>query len=138
MINLDFEQIKIDEGFRATPYRCTADKLTIGYGINLDAGITEQEAATILRMRLHSLAGELIRQLPWLSSKPDECLNVLCNMAYNIGINGLLKFTKTLKAMEHDAWLIAAMEMRDSKWFNQVPNRAERLAKRIEALENAG
>ena len=45
--------IAAEEGYRQFPYRCTAGKLTIGYGFNLDdTGLSEPESAAILHMRI--------------------------------------------------------------------------------------
>ena len=39
------EHLKIEEGFRSFPYLCTAKKMTIGFGRNIeDVGVTEAEA----------------------------------------------------------------------------------------------
>ena len=48
MSNL-IEQLKRHEGKRLFPYHCTANKLTIAYGRNLDdVGVTEEEAELML------------------------------------------------------------------------------------------
>lgn len=130
----ELQQIKADEGFRAYPYRCTADKLTIGYGLNLENGISEDEAETILIMRLRKIYAALTVTLPWYATAPDEVKDVLVNMVYNMGLTGVLKFKYMLAAMERKDWTNAAFEMRHSRWYRQVTNRAERLAQRIEAL----
>ena len=49
---------------------------------------------------------------------------VLLDMAYNLGVNGLLKFSRTLRAIERGQWVEAGEEMKDSKWFEQVGSRA--------------
>ena len=49
LLNSVATQLKEDEGLRLKPYRCTAKKLTIGYGRNIeDVGITEEEANHLL------------------------------------------------------------------------------------------
>lgn len=47
-----FELIKLHEGLRLKPYKCPAGKLTIGYGLNLDGGITKEEAEILLSYRI--------------------------------------------------------------------------------------
>lgn len=47
------ERVKAHEGLRLKPYRCTAGKLSIGYGRNLeDRGISEEEARQMLERDL--------------------------------------------------------------------------------------
>lgn len=64
--------------------------------------------------------------------------NVVTNMAFNLGATKLGKFKKFKAALQEGNYKKAAMEMRDSKWYNQVPNRAERLIAVVEqeALDN--
>lgn len=66
---------------------------------------------------------------------PEEVQEILVNMCFNVGTSGLSKFKKFREALEKHQWKQAAIEGRDSKWHKQVPNRAERLMKRLEALE---
>lgn len=66
---------------------------------------------------------------------PEEVQQILINMCFNLGPTGLSKFKKFRTALEKHQWAQAAIEGRDSKWYQQVPNRAERLMKRLEALE---
>ncbi|MBL4664245.1 MAG: hypothetical protein JKY22_12005 [Flavobacteriaceae bacterium] len=54
---------------------------------------------------------------------------VLIDMAYNLGLSGLLKFRRMLAAMEVRDFDKAAIEMENSRWFNQVGNRSKRLQK---------
>lgn len=69
---------------------------------------------------------------------PDGAL-ALCNMTFNLGYPRFNKFKKmwagVAEAMEDPkAWLTVAAEAEDSRWFDQVPNRAKRLTARFRAL----
>jgi len=130
----DIEQIKRDEGFRATPYKCTADKLTVGYGTNLEAGITEHQAELLLIEQLKQNELALQRNLEFYSSAPEELQAVLHNMTYQLGISGLLKFKKTLEHMANREYKEASREMLDSRWARQTPLRAQRLSDRVRGL----
>lgn len=121
------DDLKRHEGFRQFPYRCTAGKLTIGYGINLDAGISEAEAAVILASRVESIRAKLSATLPFWKELSGPRQDILINMAYNIGIPGLLKFKQTLAYIAKQDYVAAADEMRSSKWASQVPGRATEL-----------
>lgn len=69
---------------------------------------------------------------------PDGAL-ALCNMTFNLGYPRFNKFKRmwaaVANAMEDPkAWLTVAAEAEDSRWFDQVPNRAKRLTARFRAL----
>lgn len=117
------------EGYRMHMYKCSAGKLTIGYGYNLEAGMPEDEARLLLRYRLDKLAAQLAQQLPWYAVLKAERKEVLIDMAYQMGIAGLLGFRKALAAMGQGDWSTAAKEMLDSKWARaDSPGRAKELA----------
>jgi len=123
-------QIRLHEGERLKPYRCTAGKLTIGVGRNLDdRGITREESAMLLDGDIRLLEIELFRALPWASALDDVRQRVLLDMAFNLGLPGLLRFKRTLEAIRTGQYQQAATMMLDSLWARQVGQRAERLAR---------
>lgn len=63
---------------------------------------------------------------------PGEVQEILVNMMFNMGRTRLSKFRKMNAALEVGDWTEAAIEGRDSLWYNQVTNRAERLMSRME------
>ena len=126
------EQLTRDEGLILKPYRDTVGKLTIGIGRNLDnKGISESEALVLLRNDIAEYDKQVQVALPWTSDMDSTRYAVLVNMAFNLGIHGLLGFKNALEAMRSEDWPKAAVEMLDSNWANQVGDRALRLAKQI-------
>lgn len=126
------KQLILDEGLRLKPYRCTAGKLTIGVGRNLeDRGITEAEAMGLLDNDIKSFWGQLVVKLPWITQAPDAIQEVLLNMCFNLGLAGLLQFTTTLGHMQAGEYEQAEMAMLDSKWARQVGKRASRLGEMV-------
>jgi GH24 family phage-related lysozyme (muramidase) len=65
---------------------------------------------------------------------PEEVKLILCNMMYNLGYTRLSKFSKLKKAISESNWKEASKQMHQSKWRTQVPNRAERLINRMQAV----
>ena len=63
---------------------------------------------------------------------PGEVQEVLVNMMFNMGRTRLGGFKNFRKALEEQDWKRAGVEGRDSKWYRQVTNRAERLMVRLE------
>lgn len=133
--NIKAELIR-HEGLRLKPYLCSAGKLTLGIGRNLeDRGISAEEAEFLLENDLENFQAGLAEQLPWSLELPGEAQEVLLNMAFNLGLQGLLGFSKMLAALKAHQWRQAAKEMLDSRWATQVGPRAEELARKVEQLE---
>ncbi|AZZ98765.1 glycoside hydrolase family protein [Pseudoalteromonas sp. R3] len=129
------EQLKKHEGFRDKPYFCTEGHLTIGYGLNLDAGVTEEEAEVILSMRVEGIRKRLANAIPWYANLAAPRQGVLVNMAYNLGVAGLMGFAKTLTHIRSGDYNTASHEMLDSRWARQVPTRAAELALQMQTGE---
>lgn len=123
------KQLERDEGLRLKPYKCSAGKLTIGIGRNLDdRGITEVEALSLLRNDIDIVEAELTK-LPIYHKLDAVRQTVLANLAFNLGTPGLLKFRKMWIALDQGDFQTAANEMLNSTWAQQVGIRAARLSK---------
>ncbi|SOB60621.1 Lysozyme [Pseudodesulfovibrio profundus] len=129
------EQLKRHEGLRLKPYRCTAGKLSIGFGRNLDdKGINEGEAETMLWRDVAEARALLERHSGFL--RLDEVRQaVLINMCFNLGISRLMQFQKMWRAISYEDWEQAAAEMLDSRWAKQVGDRATELAAQMKSGE---
>ena len=124
------EMLKRDEGFRQHPYTCTAGKTTIAYGRNLtDNGITESEGLYLLQNDVSDCDEDLSRLMLSYENFPHDIQIVLVNMRYNLGYSGFRSFKNMIAAFNARDYNRAAKEMKDSKWYNQVRQRAERLIK---------
>ena len=124
------ERVKKHEGFRSKPYKCSAGKLTIGYGRNLDdTGISREEANVMLTNDLFKAASKLDKLNLRLYKINRARKNVLIEMIFNLGLYGVLKFTKMLAAIRLGDYDKAAAEMLNSLWSKQVGIRANKLSK---------
>ena len=65
---------------------------------------------------------------------PEEAQLILANMMFNLGRPRLSRFLNLKAAVDTEDWMEASVQMMDSKWAKQVPNRAERLCSRMEKL----
>jgi lysozyme len=118
-------QIEHHEGVRLKVYLCSAGKLTIGIGHNLDDnGITRRIADFMLIEDINQAIGDLRRKIDGFDMLDDGRMSVLVDMCINLGISKLLEFKKMLAAIEIRDWDRAADEMQDSLWFTQVGQRA--------------
>jgi lysozyme len=118
-------QLKRHEGFRSKPYQCTAGVWTWGYGFT---SITEDEADLVLRLKVLDLRHTLHSRIYHLTPLRQ---NVIINMAYNLGLEGIGKFRRMWTAIDAGDYNLAADEMLNSKWARQVGNRAVELAEQM-------
>ena len=65
---------------------------------------------------------------------PDEAQLIIANMMFNLGRPRLSKFIRMRENVIKGSWKSAEEEMRNSRWFDQVPNRAERLCTRMGSI----
>lgn len=129
-------QLKKDEAFSRAPYKDTRGVLTIGYGFNLESdGLSEAEATAVLEIRVRVRYQELLAALPWVVDLDPPRQGVLLNMAYNLGVHGLLEFHNMLTELRAEDYRAAADEMVRSKWAQQVGARAERLEQQMRTGE---
>lgn len=125
------EQIKKHEGYKQYPYYCTGGKLTIGYGRNLEEnGINEEEAEELLAKDVQNARAGVKRRID-IRRCNEARQAVLVNMAFNLGVTGLMGFKKMIASVERGDYEQAALEMLNSRWASQVPSRANELAKQM-------
>lgn len=67
---------------------------------------------------------------------PEEAQLIIANMMFNMGYPRLSKFKNMKAAVDNRDWHRASVEMVDSRWYQQVTNRAERLVNRMRNIEN--
>jgi lysozyme len=135
------EQLREHEGYREVPYYDSLGVLTVGFGHNLlvsplnNEQMREYFSCGFPRDRLHFF-DKIFKQdiivvientnkaLPWVTSMPENVRMGLYNMAFQMGVSGLLKFSKSLHLIQAQKWEAAAKELRNSKWVKQTPKRS--------------
>jgi lysozyme len=120
--------IKRREGFRSTPYRCTKNKLTVGYGFNLDAGMNKREATALLMIRLEDYRRQIRERLPIWDELSENRKDVLLHMAYALGVAGMFKFGRMISALKLKQYDVAAHEIMDSEVAREQPSRYQELS----------
>ena len=118
------------EGLELHPYKCTAGKLSIGVGRNLEGkGLSREEAMYLLDNDIAECITDL--KDSFFPGKflgfPESIQSVLVNMRFQLGHTGLSRFKKMLAAFEEGDYAEASRQMADSRWYSQVPNRAMEL-----------
>ena len=108
MINFE-DLIKRHEGFSKTLYRCTAGKLTIGYGRNIeDNGISQDEAELMLSNDIEEHDIELTKVFP--DPMPDSCYAALLDMHFNLGHTKFMQFRKMIAAVKEGDYVSFFLE----------------------------
>ena len=126
------ESIKESEGFRSKVYRCTEGYDTIGYGFAIkDLELDEDICHQILVKKLDDLIDNANDKFPFLLEIPDEKADIVYEMIYQLGLNGVSKFKLMLKALEKQDFEKASAEMLDSLWAKQTPNRALKMSNKM-------
>jgi len=117
------------ESYKQFPYSDTTGHITIGVGRNLsDRGISTTEAFYLLDDDIIFFVSKLNHFLPWFAKLDENRQIALCDMCFNLGVQGFLGFQKMISALERGDYQEAAKEMLDSKWSQQVGERATCLA----------
>lgn len=130
-------QLRGDEDERPCVYRDSKGLLTIGVGRLVDkrvkgAGLRPDEIAYLLNNDIDDRIDQLTRRLPWFQNLDDARKGVLLNMAFQMGVEGLLGFEHTLSLVRDGKYDLAAHAMLMSKWATQdTPARAARLAEQM-------
>tara|TARA_R100000808_G_scaffold251_2_gene1492 strand:+ start:659 stop:1072 length:414 start_codon:yes stop_codon:yes gene_type:complete len=124
------EQLIKHEGLVLGMYKDSVGVLTIGVGRNLEhTGLrNEAEAKFLLRSDLVAIRAELERAVPWIADLSEARQHVLMDMAFNLGVTGLMNFKKTLRLVADGDYKAASLEMLKSRWANQVGRRAVTLS----------
>jgi len=136
------KQLELDEGVKYEIYNDHLGYATFGIGhlitekdpenkLPLDYPISEERVTECFEDDIEGVCNDLDRNISWWVGLSEEHQRVIANMAFNLGINRLLKFKKFIKAMQENEFETAAEEMMDSKWAKQVGPRAIRLRDRV-------
>ena len=140
-------EIIFDEGERKDIYRDHLGHLTVGighlivkgdpeYGMPVGTTISEARVQELFTQDLKVAINDAraIFGATAFGKLPQEAQRVIINMAFNLGRRRLSGFKRFIVVVKGRNWESAAREMENSRWYNQVRNRAARLAQRIRNL----
>jgi GH24 family phage-related lysozyme (muramidase) len=121
-------RIKVHEGYSPKAYRDTRDVLTVGWGTNIGFVEDESKHAEWLNRDIDAAIAEARRWLGdvWARTTPAR-QSVVAEMFYQLGASRMALFEKFRAALLRHDYADAALQMRLSRWFDQVPHRASTL-----------
>ena len=133
-------RVQDHEGLRTSVYLDTLGKKTVGIGHLVQPHEEERFAEGVeipMDQIIEIFEMDLNRAAAGADSLIEECIGhdlpqhigeVILEMVFQLGTNGVRKFKKMWKAMRVKDWKTAAAEMKDSRWHKQTPRRCEYLA----------
>jgi lysozyme len=129
-------QLRREEGVSRHAYQDPLGFWTIGVGRLIDkrkgGGLSDEEVDHLLRNDVERFTREVKQALSWFDELNEPRQAVLVGMAFQMGTAGLLQFRNTLNAVRDNRWFDAAEGMLASRWAQQTPGRASRMAKQME------
>lgn len=108
-VEMALPRLRTEEGFRATAYKDTRGYLTIGYGFNIDGGISQFAASALCQAQAGEIHQMLLRY-PWYAGLDEPRQSVCLDIAFNGGLHGLLNFPGMIAALGRKDWPAAAAE----------------------------
>jgi lysozyme len=142
-----YEEIKSDEGEVLEVYLDHLGYPTIGIGHLVTAKdeefgkppgtpITAERSRELFDRDIENAIKDCEQLYGQWHNWPDEVQRIMVNMCFNLGATRLSQFTQMRFQLSQKNWRQAAAEGRDSRWYKQVTNRAERLMTRLENISN--
>ena len=143
-----YETLKVDEGVVYEIYKDHLGYPTFGvghlvlesdpeHGQEVGTPVSEERVKECFEKDLDTAINEcvVLYGARFIDEWPDEVQQILVNMMFNMGRTRLSKFQNFKAALDAKDWKRAGVEGRDSLWYKQVTNRAERLMKRLEQVD---
>ena len=104
------------------------------YGLEVGVAVSEERVKSVFEKDVQVVIEDCKKLHDGWDGYPQEVKQIVANMMFNMGLTRLSKFKKHNAALQCGDWKEAAIEGRDSRWYKQVTNRAERLMTRLEAV----
>jgi len=137
------EELKVDEGVKYEIYLDHLGLPTCGighliqstdpeHGLEVGTKIDEERVNELFDQDVEVTINECRLLYNNFDELPEEVQRIIANMMFNMGRPRLSRFHKMKQAVDSGDWSEAAAQMKDSRWYNQVTNRAQRLVDRMQ------
>lgn len=139
------EEIAADEGVKHEIYldhlgfkTCAIGHLCLGhepeYNLPVGTKITEERVNELFDQDIKRTLSDCQVIHPEYDDYPAEARKIIANMCFQLGMPRLMKFRKTNDLIKKRMWREGSIEMLNSRWHEQTPQRAERLSQRMAAI----
>ena len=139
------DQLKIDEGCVNSIYLDHLNLPTVGighlvtewddeYGKPVGTEVSEDRVNELFDQDVQVTIDECKLLYNDFDDLPEEAQQIIANMMFNMGRPRLSRFHKMKKAVDARDWVEAGNQMKDSRWYNQVTTRADRLVERMKSI----
>ena len=139
------EQLKIDEGCVNSVYLDHLNLPTVGighlvtewddeYGKPVGTEVSEERVNELFEKDVQVTIDECKLLYNDFDELPEEAQQIIANMMFNMGRPRLSRFHKMKKAVDARDWVEAGNQKKDSRWYNQVTTRADRLVERMKSI----
>ena len=134
-MSMIIEMLRAHEGVETHAYKCTAEKITIGVGRNIDPaggiGLSDDEIDYLLSNDVARVNKELLLTFSWFAELDEVRKDAMINICFQLGLPRLKKFKMSLAHMKNGDYDLAADEFLMSNWANQTPARAKDISEMI-------
>jgi len=146
---MDIEELRVeleeDEGIKYVIYNDHLGYPTFGvghlvkdddpeHGMPVGTPVDEGRVAEAFEQDIETVLEDCCRLYSDFDDLPEEVQKIVANMMFNLGYPRLSAFRGMKAGVDARDWHRAANEMVDSRWYNQVPNRAKRLVNRMRSV----
>ena len=139
------EELERDEGIVYEIYNDHLGYATFGighlvtgsdpeYGLAVGTAVSEARCKSVFEEDVQIVLGDCEKLYSDFHQLPEEAQLIIANMMFNMGLTRLSKFRGMKNGVDARDWERAADEMVDSRWYNQVTKRADRLVVRMRSL----
>ena len=139
------ETLKVDEGVKNEIYLDHLGLPTCGighliteddpeHGLEVGTHIDDERVNELFDQDVQVTLGECRLLYNDFDDLPEEVQQIIANMMFNMGRPRLSRFHKMKKAVDARNFVLASQEMKQSRWYNQVTARADRLVRRMQAI----
>ena len=139
------EELEIDEGVKYEVYLDHLGYPTFGIGhlitdndpesgASVGTEVSDDRVQEAFETDVETVLSDCERLYVQFEHLPEEVQLIIANMMFNMGYPRLSKFKGMKRGVDARDWNAAADEMVDSRWYDQVTNRAERLVERMRSV----
>ena len=132
------EMLRRHEGVRDNVYLCSEGYETIGVGRNISAdglGLSDDEINYLLENDIERVRKELAEEYYWFAGLNDARQDAMIDISFNLGQTRLRGFVNALEGMSREEFENASDEFMDSRWSEQVGDRAVEVTEMIRTGE---